>query len=116
MVLLDEKTDSGVNVSSERSYYNIDKVKERFKFPQIESKPNFFTFSRDFALIIYFGFRDKRFKQICNIAFKLKDKIVKDKSNGPQYVKNAFIDLGSTFIKIGQFLSSRKDFFFKRIY
>ena len=63
----------------------------------------------DSVLLIYSCLRDKRFREIAKVVFNLLKQIKEHKSNTPYYVKNAFIDLGPTFIKIGQFLSSRAD-------
>ena len=76
---------------------------------QNKPKKNFFLFLRDSICLIYFCLKDKRFRQIIGVVFKLTKQIKKHKYNVPEYIKNAFIELGSTFIKIGQFLSSRTD-------
>jgi len=92
-------------------YYDINIVQNGFKLPKRESdfRKNFFSFLQESTLLTYFCLRDKRFKEILSIAFKLIKQIKKHKYNAPVYVKNAFIELGPTFTKIGQFLSSRAD-------
>ncbi len=83
-------------------FYDINLVQNRFKLP-----PS--SLLQESILLTYFCLRDKRFRQILSVVFKLTKQIKKYNYNAPLYVKNAFIDLGPTFIKIGQFLSSRTD-------
>ncbi len=92
-------------------FYDTNLIQERFKLPERKEdhKKNSFSFLYDSSLLIYFCLRDKRFRQILNVVFKLTRQIKNHNYNAPLYVKNAFIELGPTFIKIGQFLSSRAD-------
>ena len=112
MVLTSEQLDIKSDPAfSKRLYYDVDLVQKKFKLPSRNNnhKSGFFTRFQDSVLLIYFCLRDKRFRQILSIALKLRKLILKNKVNGPVYVKDAFVELGSTFIKIGQFLSSRSD-------
>ena len=101
MVETIEKIDSRRDVPLEHLYQNTNQLNK--------SKKNFFLFLRDSTLLIYFCIRDKRFRQIFSVACRLIKQIKKHNYSAPLYVKNAFIELGSTFIKIGQFVSSRSD-------
>lgn len=96
---------------TEQPYYDTTVVQKRFKLPDRKEdfKGNFFSFLRESALLTYFCLRDKRFRQINNVFFSTIRRIKKRDINTPKYIKNALVELGSTFIKIGQFLSSRTD-------
>lgn len=88
-------------------YYNSNIVQERFKLP---SKPSFFL--QEFFLLCFYCLRDKRFRQIAGVIFKLIKQIRKPQVETrltASLLLNAFVELGPTFIKIGQFLSSRPD-------
>lgn len=104
MVEVLEKTDArSRDAPLERLYYDIKTVQQGFALP---SKPTFFL-HESFLLCFYF-LRDKRFRQIARVIFKLS-KDLRNNSQCAPLVLNAFVDLGPTFIKIGQFLSSRRD-------
>ena len=109
MPLLAEKTKADTTVTKERFYYNLKKSDLKFRFIKEDEKPSMFSLIKDFSALVYYGFKDKRFRKIFKVAFRLRNQILKEKVNGPVYVKNAFTELGSSFIKIGQFLSSRTD-------
>lgn len=114
MVITTEKSDQVlVNLPENQHYYNSDIVQSKFQLPirGSKSKKNPFLFFYDLSLLSYFCLRDKRFRQICIAFFSLLRKAKKKDLGLPDYIKNAFIDLNSTFIKIGQFLSSRSDLF-----
>ncbi|MBI2996788.1 MAG: AarF/ABC1/UbiB kinase family protein [Candidatus Melainabacteria bacterium] len=85
-------------------YYDTNIVQEKFKLLKKEK-----DFIREPVLLIYYCLRNKRFRQIAWSVFNLSRKITKNNVNNPIYVKNTLLELGSTFIKIGQFLSSRTD-------
>jgi len=99
-----------VNVPENHNCYNSDIVQNRFQLP-LRNKKNPFSFLYEFSLLSYFCLRDKRFRQICIAFFNLLRKAKKKDLGLPDYIKNTFIELNSTFIKIGQFLSSRSDLF-----
>lgn len=99
MVSVVEKINVQRDVPAEHLYYDIREVDRKFKLP-LKKQPFLF----DLLLVSYFCLRNKRFREISLILFKLI------KHHGtPQLLLNAIIELGSTFIKIGQFLSSRTD-------
>ncbi len=92
-------------------YYNKNLIQEKFKLPKKDKyfQSNFFSTMQEFFLLSSYFLRDQRFRQIASVLFKLLKKNKEDKTNTPTYLKEAFFELGSTFIKIGQFLSSRTD-------
>ncbi len=111
MVTITEKSKQVlVNVPENHNCYNSDIVQNRFQLP-LRNKKNPFSFLYEFSLLSYFCLRDKRFRQICIAFFNLLRKAKKKDLGLPDYIKNTFIELNSTFIKIGQFLSSRSDLF-----
>lgn len=103
MTVLKEKVTSR-DVPMGRLYYDTNIAEKRFKLPKRKK-----GFLYESILLAYFCLRDKRFRQIFLVIFTLIKKIVKRELDCPRHVKNAFLELGSTFIKIGQFLSSRAD-------
>ena len=114
MVITTEKSDQAlVSLPENQNYYNADIVQNKFQLPtrNSKSKKNLVLFLYDFSLLSYFCLRDKRFRQICIVFFSLLRKAKKKDLGLPDYIKNTFIELNSTFIKIGQFLSSRSDLF-----
>ncbi|MBI3591176.1 MAG: AarF/ABC1/UbiB kinase family protein [Candidatus Melainabacteria bacterium] len=106
-----EKIDVSRDVPTAHLYYDPNFVQERFNLPVREKdfKRNFISFLHESILLGYFCLRDKRFKQISKVIYRLINRIRKKDALISEYVKDAFIELDSTFIKIGQFLSSRTD-------
>lgn len=94
-----------------RPYYDANILQKRYNILSREKdlKSNFFSFLSDSALLTYFFIKDKRFRKIFNVFFKLLRKVRNRKNDIPLYIKESLIELGSTFIKIGQFLSTRTD-------
>lgn len=92
-------------------FYDVSFVQEKFKLPERKKdfKVNFFTFLYESSLLSFYCLRDRRFKQVSSVVFKLIKQIRKKNLNAPSLVLNAFFELGSTFIKIGQFLLTRGD-------
>ncbi len=97
--------------TTEHLFYNKELVQNKFKLPTKtkDFKHTFFSSLRETVLLNYYCLRDKRFRQISSVVFKLLKQYKKDKINIPTYLRDALFELGSTFIKIGQFLSSRTD-------
>lgn len=107
-----EKTKSSTkDISEEPHFYDIDLIKNAFNLPEREGnfQGNWLSFVQESFLLSYFCLRDKRFRQIFSVIYRLLNQIRKDKDNSHQHLKNAFIELDTAFIKIGQFLSSRTD-------
>ncbi len=98
------------------SYYDKNIIEKRYSLQETFSIESPFSFIYDSSLISIYGLKSKRFKKISEIIFGLIKKISKEKKKGEinhsviaNYVLGSFIDLDSTFIKIGQFLSTRGD-------
>ena len=91
--------------------YNTETVQERFKLParKEEFKSSISSFLYELILLSFFCLRDKRFRQIARIVFKLIKQVKIKPKETPDFLLNAFLELDSTFIKIGQFLSTRSD-------
>lgn len=108
MVTLLEKVKHKEKSFSGRLYYDISVLEKRFKLP---SKPTFFL--HELFLLSFFCLRSKRFRQVTSVFFKLMKQNRRDAVNHlstkAELLLQGFIDLGSTFIKIGQFLSTRSD-------
>ena len=111
MVQLLEKTGFDKNGFTSRLWYDKELIQTRFKLPTREENfnSNIFSLIQESCLLSFYFIRDKRFRQIASIVFKLLKKVAKKDPNCPYYLKNAFFELGPTFVKIGQFLSSRRD-------
>lgn len=97
------------SISDESHYFYYDKniIESRYKLPGS-------SFALDSFTLMFFGLKNKRFKEISRIVFKLVKQLRSKKLDSftkSQLLLEAFIELGSTFIKIGQFLSSRRDLF-----
>ena len=109
------ETAEKININTVNSistpYYDTKLVQERFKLPRRRNyfSPNPFSFLQESILLGFYCLRDRRFRQISNILFKLLKKISKKDPLIPEHIKDTFLELDSTFIKIGQFLSSRSD-------
>ena len=108
MVQLLEKNKIYKNGFQTRLWYDKELIQEGFKLPK-QFTTGISSLIHESCLLSFYFVRDKRFRQIASIVFKLLKKIAKRDPNCPFYIKNAFFELGPTFIKIGQFLSSRKD-------
>lgn len=104
MVTILEKVKHKERSFSSRLYYDVNVLEQRFKLPP---KPTFFL--HELFLLSFFCLRSKRFRQISSIIFKLIRKTREDSTHIPLFLLDSFIDLGSTFIKVGQFLSTRSD-------
>ncbi len=99
------------DIPEEHNFYDINLIQSTFNLPEREKdfRGNWLSFFQESFLLSYFCLRDKRFRQIFSVAYRLLNQIKKDKDNSHQHLKNAFIELDTAFIKIGQFLSSRTD-------
>lgn len=104
MVALLEKVRQNEGEFITRLYYDIKTLEKKFSLPL---KPTFFL--HELLLLTFFCLKSKRFRQISRIIFKLINEVRKDPKCAPLFLLNSFIELESTFIKIGQFLSSRGD-------
>lgn len=111
MVELLEKTETFTEDFQGYSFYDERIVQEKFKLPYRKStgKKNLPSYLYDSFLLSFYCLRDKRFREITLVIFKLVNKIAKKDIAAPLLLKDAFIELGSTFIKVGQFISSRPD-------
>ena len=99
------------DVQANQYYYNSSLTQEKFKLLDSgkKSKNKYLVFLCETFLLFYYFLTDKRFRCIARIVFNLLRKTAKNDPELPFYVRQAFIELDSTFIKIGQFLSSRTD-------
>ncbi len=117
MVTAPKSSDKSDNYDS---YFFYDKrvVENKFRLPERDKELTYspLSFFYDSVILSTFCFRNKRFKSISNVIFKLIKEIKNGRKNKKfnhgviaKHLLTAFIELDSTFIKIGQFLSTRKD-------
>lgn len=95
------------DISDELHYFYYDKnfIENKYRLPGS-------SFALDSLSLMFLGLRNKRFKEISSVTFKLIKQLRNknlDNFTKSQLLLEAFLRLGSTFIKIGQFLSSRRD-------